>query len=250
MPESNVYTSYRNVINTRTKSKASIMDDSDWYASRLEPIIGGRKGLLSPITGYSCTENITVQEQGTVSNIMPFTGESLCDDIQETDLYLREARFVNRVSIGTVKMIALIRAYSPEVLSPEFAPPVGRTPQDRVRYAVVYSKDYRSTMYSMMLDYLKRSIIVRSDANYLKTAMLECMHLYMELSRLKHGETFTTDITSLDLAQALQNIEGLIQYFTHKQNARLDMDRVDIIYQLRSLQKLVLQAKTDVIDYL
>lgn len=250
MPSENVVTAYRDVINTRTKSKASIMADSEWYAENLAPIIGGAAGKLSPAAGFGAADGLTVQEQGTVSNVMPFTGEKLCSNIPETNLYLREARFINRLSTGTIQIISRIRVYDADILSPDFAPPVGRTNEDRVRYAVLYSKDYRSSMYSMMVDYLKRSIIVRSDMNYLRMALLEGMHLYRELYRLKDGTSFTTDLTPLDMSMILQNIEGLIQYFTLKQDARMDFDRFDIIHELRSLEKIVLQAKTDIIEYL
>lgn len=250
MPSENVFNAYRNVINTRTKSKASIMADSEWYAEGLEPITGGAAGKISPAAGFSCTEGLTVQEQGTVSNVMPFTCESLQTQPRETDLYLREARFVNRLSTGTVQMLRKMREYDPDILSPDFARPTGFSNTDRVRYAVVHSKEYRSTLFKLMRDYLQRGIIVRSDANYLKMALLEGMHLYMELSRLKTGSSFISDLTSLDMSLMLQNIEGLIQYFTFKQDTRLDMDRFDIIHELRSLEKLTLQAKTDIIDYL
>ena len=143
-----------------------------------------------------------------------------------------------------------MRAYDPELLSPEIIVPAGLAAAERVRYASVYSKNYRSTIFSLMRDFLQRGIIVRSDANYLRMAMLEGMHLYLELYRLKNGHSFTSDLTSLDMSQTLQNIEGLIQYFTCKQDRRLDMNRFDIIHELRSLEKLVLQAKTDIIDYL
>ena len=104
MAGENVINVYRDVINTRTKSKVSIMADSEWYAEGLAPLIGGSSGKISAVTGFGSTEGITVQEQGTVSNVMPFTGESLSDDIRETDLYLREARFVNRLAVGTVQI--------------------------------------------------------------------------------------------------------------------------------------------------
>lgn len=243
-------TAYSDVINTRTKSKASIMEDSARYAKQLSPLIGGIGGRISPPTGFGCAEGVTVQEQGTVSNVMPFRGTDLAEQVSEYDLFLREACFVNRLSTGAAGMWRKIRAYSPDVLSDVHARWSGRNGEDGVRYLVLYSTFYESTLYSMFRDYLKRGLIVRSDASYIKMVMLEAMHLYMELSKLKNGTRFTSDLTSLDMSQILQNIEGVIQYFTYRTNSRVGMDRMDIIDQLRQIEKATIKAKTDVIDYL
>ncbi len=247
----NVIRAYKDVINTRTKSKASIIADSELYAKRLGPIIGGVAGKLSPAVGYACADGLTVQEQCTVSNVAPFTGENLHPGpIPEANMYLREARFVNRVSAGTAAMIKQIRDYNPEVLSPAFSMPAGRTDKDKVRHAVLYSTDYRSSLYSLMVDYLNSRILMRYDINHLKMLMLECMHLYMELYRIKGGNSFTSDLTSLDMSRILQNIEAMIQYFQLAQNDKLVFARWDIIHELRQMEKHALGAKTDIIDYL
>ena len=243
-------TSYQDVTNTRTKSKASLTEDSAWYADELAPVIGGIGGHIAPPTGHGCVEDVTIQEQGTVSNIMPFTGTDLMEQIPDTYLYVRECRFTNRLSMGTVSMAEKIRKYDPEVLSPLLAKYTGRSGADGVRYVALHSTQYGSTLYTLMRDFLKRSIIVRSDANYIKMILLEAMHLYMELWKLRSGQTFTSDLTSLDMCNSLRNIEGVIQYFTLKNVQRTGMDRFDLVHELRRIEKVTLQAKTDVIDYL
>ena len=99
------------VTNTKTKSVLGIQEDCLKQMTLLEPLIGGKAGKISPVTGFQCTQGITMQSSGTVSNVTAFTGKDLSDTL---DLMLSEVRFVSKVSVETYTMVTKIREYSPE----------------------------------------------------------------------------------------------------------------------------------------
>lgn len=65
------------ITNTKTKTIVGIQEDCREYYLALEPLIGGKAGKISPVTGFQCTQGITMQSAGTVSNVNSFTGDDL-----------------------------------------------------------------------------------------------------------------------------------------------------------------------------
>lgn len=236
------------VTNTKTKTVLNIQEDCLSYLTELAPIIGGHGGKISPVTGYQCTQNITMQSSGTISNVNPFTGKDLSD---KSDLLLSEIKFTNKVSVETYGMYTKIQDYSPEVLSPEYSLIAGPTPKERVIQAVNKSTLYDSTLYELIVRYQPKSIITKTEANHIKVILLESMMIYQELYKIyqETGELSTT-LTLTNLGIHLNNIRAMIMYFTFKSTNATKFYTQDISIQLRHLEKIVTQVVTDIVEYL
>ena len=236
------------VTNTKTKTVLSIQEDCLTYLTELAPIIGGHGGKISPVTGYQCTQNITMQSSGTISNVNPFTGKDLSD---KSDLLLSEIKFTNKVSVETYEMYTKIQEYSPDVLSPEYSLIAGPSPKQRVIQAVSKSVLYDSTIYELITKYQPKSIITKTETNHLKVILLESMMIYQELYRIyQESDTLSTTLTLTNLGIHLNNIRAMIMYFTFKSTNATKFYTQDISIQLRHLEKIVTQIMTDVVEYL
>ena len=239
----------KTTTNTRTKTAENIKDDCITYMNALAPIVGGYHGRISPITGYQCIQNITMQSSGMVSNVSPFTGADLSS---EKTLLLAECRFTNRCSVETYEMVTKIAKYSTDVLSPEYSLIAGSTDQERVMQAVSRSKKYDSTVFELMVKYQAKSYIYRNEVNHLKMLLLEGMMIYCELWRIYNqpNESMSTTLTIPNMNTFINNLRAMIMYFDYKSAEASKFYTQDISIQLRYMEKAVTQIITDVIDYL
>lgn len=234
--------------NTKTKTIQGIQDDCLSCLTALEPIIGGKGGKISPITGFQCTQGITMQSSGTISNVNSFTGADLSSD---TDMLLVETKFTSKVSVETYDLYTNIMDYSPEVLSPEYSLITGTTPKQRVIQAVSNSKSYDSTIYSLIVQYQPKSILTKTEVNHLKVILLESMMVYMKLHDIyEQSEELSTTLTMTSMGILIQNIQAMIMYFTFNSTENNRYQKMDISAELRTLEKIMTQVCTDVVDYL
>lgn len=240
------------VTNTKTKTILGLQEDAYEYLTALEPLIGGKAGKISPITGFQCVQGITIQSSGTISNVTPFDGYELID-VNETDLLLAEVKFISRVSVETYDMVEKIKDYSPDVLSPAYCPlVVGLTNKQKVISAIANSQQYDSTIYVLLEDYVKRSILSKTEVNRIKIILLETMMIYRELYRIydSNEESLSTTVTMTNIEILLRNIRSVILYFDVTSTDLNKYDRMEISHELRELEKILTQVRTDIIDYL
>lgn len=236
------------VTNTKTKTFSDIQEDCLEYMSDLEPLIGGKAGKISPITGFQCTQGITMQNSGTISNVNPFTGDNLSDS---PSILLSEVKFTNKVSVETYDLYTKIKDYSPEVLSPAYSLIIGTTPKQRVIQAVGNSTTYDSTIFELIVKYQPKSYISKTEINHLKIILLESMMVYTQLYKVyQQTEELSTTLTTTNLGILIRNIQAMIMYFTLKSIDNNRYQRMDISEQLRQLEKILTQISTDIIDYL
>lgn len=258
---SNVYISRNTIINkevdvttitnTKTKTLSEIQEDCLQYAEELEPLIGGKVGKISPVTGFQCTQGVTMQSSGTISNVNSFTGTDLVKEREINDILLTEVRYSSRVSVETYEMYSNIKNYSPEVLSPAYSLIAGTTRKQRVMQAVSNSKVYDSTIYELIVKYQAKSIISKTEVNHLKVILLESMMVYRSIYDLyEQTEELSTNLTMTNMEILLNNIRAMIMYFTFNSIDIHKYDRMDISAELRKLEKIMTQIQTDIVDYL
>ena len=242
------------VTNTKTKTLMDIQEDCKLYYTALEPLVGGRGGKISPVTGFGCCQGIIMQAAGTISNVNGFTGVDIApkQEIYDTlPLLLSEVKYTSRVSPETYEMYAGMKEYSPDYLSPAYSLIVGISPKQKVMRAVAASTVYDSTLYELILSFLSKSTLTKTESNQLKVILLESMMIYMEMYKLYNqaGE-LVTPVTVTYIEILISNIRAMIMYFTLKSTDYNKYDRMDISSELRNLEKIMTQIKVDVIDYL
>lgn len=241
------------ITNTKTKTLLDIQEDCKLYYEAMEPLIGGRQGKISPVTGYNCCQGITMQQAGTISNVNGFTGiELYSGDVNQIPIMVAETKFLSKVSPETYTMYTGMRDYSDEFLSPLYSMIVGTSPKDRVIKAVAENTTYDSTIYELLLKYFAKSTLTKTEANQLKIVLLESMMIYMELYTLYNQdlEEITTTVTYDNISLLINNIRAMILYFTLKSTEYNKYDRMDISNELRQLEKIMTQVRTDIIVYL
>ncbi len=236
------------VTNTKTKSSIGIQEDCLRYFTQLEPLIGGKAGKISPVTGYQSTQGITMQSSGTVSNVVSFRGEDLAE---QPTLMLSEAKFLPRVSVETYNMYTAMRNYSPEVLSPVYSVISGLDATERVMQAVASSVLYDSTIYKLIVEYQPKSILTKSEVNYLKLILLESMMTYMELYRIYNLQSeITTTLTLNNISILLGNIRAMTLMLSLVQGRDTIYQRSNVSNELRKLEKIITEIHTNVVEYL
>lgn len=234
--------------NTKTKTVLNIQEDCLNYLTLMEPIIGGKAGKISPVTGYGCIQNITMQSSGTISNVNSFTGKDLSE---KQDLLLSEIKFTSKVSVETYEMYTQIHEYSPDVLSPAYSLSVGPSPKQRVIQAVGKSTAYDSSIYELIIKYQPKSILSKTEVNHLKVILLESMMVYRELYNLYHQvDELSTSLTTTNLGILINNIRAMIMYFTFKSTESTQFYKQNVSIELRQLEKILTQVSTDIVDYL
>lgn len=235
---------------TSSKPLELILEQSEAYYTDLQPIVGGYNGKLSPVTGYSCASALKVTSSGTVSNANGFTGNELVDPIDRT-LLTTEARFRPTVSLGTYNMYAQILKYSPDILSEEYSPLNMSSSLYNVINAIANSKVYDSTLFEILKDYSSRSIITKNEYNLVNVVLLDAMNLYIELFNISEqtSENITTNLSNSSLQILLNNIRALILYFECKDSI-YKHELLDINYELRQIEKIVIETISNIITFL
>lgn len=237
------------VTNTRTKTIIGIQEDCLTYAEALRPIVGGKNGKISPVTGVNCVKGIFMQSTGTISNVNPFSGK----DISDVDSrLLDEIRFVSKVSLETYQLYSKIKDYSTDVLSYLYTQQSGISARERVIQAAYNSKVYDSTIYEYIVEYQPKYYLTKSEINMLKVILLESMMVYQSLYDIyeQNEEDLTSTLTSTNMKILINNIKAVIFAFTIDKQDKTTFYKQNVAIELRKLEKIITQICADIIDYL
>ena len=241
------------MTNTRTKSNASLREWSGNHANSMEPIVGGYQGLLVPTTAYFVARDLEITSQGSILHLDGLNSKNIITDSTRNDKnrLLEEARFVPLVAPATYQMQQLILNYSPTVLTPDLINPVGNTPMERIMETIETSKYYGSTLYEYITQYKPRYYLTKTDIKYLKVVLLDSMTLYYHLNKIAQSTgRITTPITLSNMIGLIQNVQALILYLDLNKTDQNDFYVLNVIWELRQLEYILHQVKTDVIEYL
>ena len=76
--------------------------------------------------------------------------------------------------------------------------------------------------------------------------------IYRELYRIydSNEESLSTTVTMTNIEILLRNIRSIILYFDVTSTDLNKYDRMEISHELRELEKILTQVRTDIIDYL
>lgn len=261
------------VTNTSTKSTDDILRDCREHALTLGQLIGGNSGKLSPVTAYECTKHIQIQNQGSVSNVTPFTaGGSLIDPFNgnssnifgdiatlmdgdgepELDILREEINFQSRVSTHTYDMYNSIKAYSPRVMSTAYSRIAGQTDEQKVIYAVATSKQYDSTIWGLIAEWEEQHRIVTTEVNHVRVVMLEAMFVYLEIYRMYDSSDLSNNLDAKSMQRFIVNIQSLIMYFMDSQEGTVGLKRelaIQLCHELRRLYTVSCQILADIVNY-
>ena len=233
---------------TRSKMLSAIKEECRKYASDMEPIIGGKDGLIVPAVAWGCAKSLDIQSSGTVSNVPGFTGSSLSYSANN-GLLLAETVFTSQVTVETYNLYKNILKYSPMIMNAGFSN-IGGVPTNKKILHAITQTDFHSSLYNLIVDYEKSSIINKTEANRIKVIMLGCMEVYQQLFVMKNQEdTIKTTLTISSLKRLRNNISSVITYLSLKDSIYIN-NRTDISQQLRKLDKIINQLITNVISYL
>ena len=239
------------ITNTRTKSNASLREWSENHSIAMAPIIGGYEGLLVPTTAYFTAKDLEITAQGMILHLNDLTKADVPTQDNPYSRLLEEMRFAPMVAPATYQMQQLILSYSPTVLTPDLMYPVGNTPIERIMETIEVSKYYGSTLYEYIEQYKSKYYLTKTDIKYLKTIMLDSMTLYYHLDRIaKSTGRITTPITLSNITVLIRNVQALIMYLDLNKTEQNDFYVQNVIWELRQLEYILHQVKTDVIEYL
>lgn len=255
-PYSESQADYTTYTTTRSRYNVNIIDDAKEYSEKMASIIGGRKGKISPATAFQCMRGLDLQSTGTVANVMPVKIRDLIDE-QSTSVYywLYANKMINtQVAIDTYEMTRDMKKYSRDWLSTEYTPIVGLTPTDNIIYAAGNSKEYDSTLYVNSTDCRTKGQIGKADYYRIKILILECMRVYVEVSKIASVidpyQTLTIPVTPTQAQYIIDNLHAMHLYLQITQDDSNRISRVELMRDLRKLEKLLTQIKTDVLIYL
>ena len=242
------------ITNTRTKSNETIREQSKEYAELLSPIIGGSKGLLIPPTAYGVTKDISITSNGSILNLNGFTKDNLPKntviDIPNNRL-TQEIQFLPIVASETYMVWNKIKEYSPDILESSMTTYGGLTPTERIIKLVKTSKIYGSTLYEYILQYKTKYILTKTDIKYLKVILIDTMAIYLNLYKMYYSSGQLTSSTTLEnITNLIRNIESLIMYFEFNSTNLNTFYLQNIKFELRQLETILHQVKSDIIEYL
>ena len=147
-------------------------------------------------------------------------------------------------------MQQLILNYSPTVLTPDLINPVGNTPIERIMETVEYSDYYGSTLFDYINQYKPKYYLTKKDIKYMKVIMLDSMTLYYHLNQIAQSTgRITTLITLSNIDVLIRNVQALM-YLDLNKTEQNDFYVQNVIWELRQLEYILHQVKTDVIEYL
>ena len=241
------------ITNTKTRTVDGLKEDCKSYYKAMEPIIGGRNGRISPITGYSCVQGLSIQSSGTVFSTNPFSGSDILANSKDKveSLLLSEVSYKNKISSESYDISEEIKQYSPEVLSDTYSTTVGPTKQQKIIQAVANSNAYDSTLFDLINKYQPQLLLTKTEISYIKSIMLESMLVYIELFSIYNQNTpITTTLTMSGMELLVKNIQAIIMSFTFEKDTKVRSAKIEVIHELRNLEKILTQAITDVVSYL
>lgn len=243
------------ITNTRTKNNETIRSQSKEYADLLSPIIGGSNGLLVPTTAYNVSKEISITSLGVVLNLNGFTKDNLLQGknliVIPNDRLTQEIQFLPTVSSDAYNVWKQIRDYSPEILDSTILNYGGLTPTERIIKTVKTSNYYGSTLFEYILQYRTKYYITKTDIKYLKTIMIDTIAVYLNLYKIYSSVgQLTSSITLENITNLIRNIESLILYFEFNSTDENVFYIQNIKFELRQLETILHQVKSDVIEYL
>lgn len=242
------------ITNTRTKSNASLREWSGNHATSMAPIVGGYNGLLVPTTAYFTAKDVEATSTGMILHMDAIDMNNILTDPDEeldTNRLLEEVRFAPMVAPSTYLLQQMILAYSPTVMTPELIHPVGNTPMERIMQTIEVSDYYGSTLYEYIEQYKPKYYLTKTDIKYLKVVLLDSMALYYYLNQIAESTgRIITPITLTNIMVLIQNVQALIMYLDLNKTDQNDFYVQNVIWELRQLEYILHQVKTDVIEYL
>lgn len=237
---------------TKTRTVDGLKTDCRTYYTELEPILGGRNGKISPITAYSCVQGLSIQSQGTVLSIDGFDGKDIKEDPKDKveTLLLSEVSYNNKVSSESYTLSKEIKQYSPDVLSDAYAQ-LGATKKQKIIQAVANGTTYDSTLFDLINKYQPKGLLTKTEVAYLKAIMLESMLVYLELYSIYNQEMpIETTLTASSMELLISNVRAVITSFTFDKIITSRTAKIEVIHELRKLEKILTQTVTDIVSYL
>ena len=244
------------ITNTKTKSTDVIREQSKQYADLLAPIIGGyRNGVLVPTTAYNTAKDIAITSVGIVLQVSAFDHTNVLQNRVLTELpkdrLIQEISFTPNVSQETYTTWKMIREYSSDILEDNLIPPGEMTAKERIIKTIKTVKYYGSTLYEYINQYRLKYYLTKTDIKYLKLVMLDTMTLYIHLYKIYHTTgQLSTQITLSNIETLIQNIQSLIMYFELNSTNSNTFYIQNIKFELRQIESILHQVKSDVIEYL
>lgn len=235
----------------RSKANADLISDAKLYCGNLEPIIGGKNGKLSPVTAWQCTNGLNIASTGTIVNVPSIT---LADVTDETGWLYNAVLFNSAVSIDTYEMANSIKDYESTYLSTEFMTLYGSTQKERIVASVASSTNYSSTLFVNAQECRTKSYIGKADFSRIKTVMLECMRVYCEIYKIAdiddYSDTISANLTTTQMQDLIENLQALILYLKFTETDYNQLYRIDLLSDLRHLEKIMTQINKDIVIYL
>ena len=76
--------------------------------------------------------------------------------------------------------------------------------------------------------------------------------VYIELNKLynQNSSELHTSLTSSNMGRLIRNIQSMIMYFVFNHNKLNEHAKQDISAELRLLEKIMTQVRTDIVEYL
>ena len=234
---------------TKTKTLSLIKDDCVQCSEELEPLVGGKAGKLSPVTGYNCITGINIQSLGVITNV---SGFRCLDWSTKPDIYLKDLNFTSKVSNVTYEVYKKIKEQSDEVLSTAYCTFRGLSAKQRVIQAIKDSKQYDSTLYEQIL-LMSKSFSSKEVQQYLKIVLLDAMAVYIEVYRMSIDDNYYTALTSVDMLTMIRNTQSVIMWFEYKNQTHTDNTEFDfysLCLELRKLEKVLTEVNKYIVSYL
>lgn len=235
----------------RSKANVDLVSDAIDYCGRLEPIMGGKNGKLCPVTAWQCTNGLDIASTGTVVNVPSITLADITTD--ESWLY-NSVVFNSAMSIDTYEMTRAIKNYDVDYLSTEFMTLFGSTQKERIVASVASGTNYSSTLFENAQNCRTKSYISKSDFARIKIILLESMRVYYEIYKIADTNDYSgqlsADLTVNQMNDIIDNIEALILYLKFTESDYNQLYRIDLLSDLRHLEKIMTQINTDIVLYL
>lgn len=235
-----------------SKDLGLLVNAADEYATNMEPIIGANRGRLIPYDANSVVAGLEVQSSGLVSNLDPFTGSDLADN-GGISVLLSGCSFSPQVSVQAYDMIGRIHQLDPSIMDASQGNLVYGTPVQRVKDAITHGTGFTGTLMNVANIYHDRSVLTDQETNMVKMVVTDCMSVYLDLCSVRahlDPKTMTSQVPIESIDNLIRNLDALALYFSYKVNDTFFLERLDVIPNIRSLQRTLIQARAEVARYL
>lgn len=252
-----------------TRTTEQLVNSCERLSETLEPLVGGRDGRISPITLNTIVSGIYVTPYGNVTNSSINSGGGVIqsdgyatlqgvmfDDDghlilgEDTPSILQiEAIFKPRVTKSAYEVWNLARKYDPKVMSPAYSRSNGTTERDNVISAILTSKEYDSEIIQYLAQLESRLSIGGMEASYIRTVVLDCVSIYLELYGFAENRT-QLKLSAASMKNLISNIEAVILYFADGDELSVTRDvALTLVHHLRQLHSVMLSVNRDIAIY-